>query len=59
MSGESGRCDRCGIFVSSADGWTNGTLAFCGPFYGKGCDAVYLASEDAVVNGDVVRGDES
>ena len=48
------RCDRCGIGVSSTDGWTNGTLVFCGGVYGNGCDVVYLASEDAVVNGDAV-----
>ena len=48
------RCDRCGIGVSSTDGWTNGTLVFCGGLYGNGCDVVYLASEDAVVNGDAV-----
>ena len=48
------RCDRCGIGVSSTDGWTNGTLVCWGGVYGNGCDVVYLASEDAVVNGDAV-----
>ena len=48
------RCDRCGIGVDAVDGWTNDILVFCGGVYGNGCDVVYLASEDAVVNGDAV-----
>ena len=38
------RCDRCGIGVDAVDGWTDGTLVFCGGLYGNGCDVVYLAS---------------
>jgi hypothetical protein len=54
LCGESVSCDRCGIGVDAVDGWTDGTLVFCGGLYGNGCDVVYLASADAVGNGDAV-----
>jgi hypothetical protein len=38
--GEALKCDRCRGDVDSLDGWTDGTLVFCGSVRGRGCDQV-------------------